>query len=205
MDVEIIEESTAYLSEYARVPIAFLVTSRLRIEPIEGGLGGLRLVEEPVAAPYLKDFDAGDPPRRWSDRWDISHWPLLSAFLGSRRIGGAIIAWRTPGVNMLEGRDDLAVLWDIRVDPNYRGRGVGSELFARAFEWAGGKGCSLLKVEAQNINVPACRFYASQGCELRAICPGAYTDAPEEVQLLWYIDLNGAHGRPGPGAPGRDT
>lgn len=192
MHVKIIEESTASLSEYARISIAFVVRSRLRVEPIDGGLGGLRLVEERVDAPYVRDFDAEDPPTSWLDRWDISHWPVLSAFRGSRRIAGAVVAWRTPGVHILEGRRDLAVLWDIRVDREYRGRGVGSKLFARALQWARDKGCSVLKVEAQNTNVPACRFYAGQACELRAICPGTYADAPDEVQLLWYRQLAGA-------------
>ncbi len=189
MNVKIIEESTASLSEYARISIAFVVRSRLRVEPIDDGLGGLMLVEERVDAPYVRDFDVEEPPTRWPDRWDIAHWPVLSAFHGSRRIGGAVVAWRTPGVHMLEGRSDLAVVWDIRVDGEYRGRGVGSKLFARARDWARENGCSLLKVEAQNTNVPACRFYASQGCELRAICPGAYVGAPDEVQLLWYKEL----------------
>jgi len=43
----------------------------------------------------------------------------------------------------------------------------------------------MLKVESQNINVPACRFYDAQGCELRAVQHGAYPDLPDEVQLLW--------------------
>jgi hypothetical protein len=44
-------------------------------------------------------------------------------------------------------------------------------------------------VETQNINVPACRFYAAQGCELRGIHPNTYPELPHEVQLLWYLDL----------------
>lgn len=56
----------------------------------------------------------------------LGHRPLgvLSAFDGPSRVGGAVVAWRTPGADMLEGRDDLAVLWDIRVHPEYRGRGI---------------------------------------------------------------------------------
>ena len=86
--------------------------SRLCVESISGGLGGLRLVEEKVQESYIKDFDKakGEGPTRWLKRWDISHWGVLSAFDGLRRIGGAVIAWQIPGVNMLEGRDDLAAL-----------------------------------------------------------------------------------------------
>jgi GNAT superfamily N-acetyltransferase len=60
-------------------------------------------------------------------------------------------------------RSDLAVLWDIRVQPERRGRGVGKALFYASVDWACRRGCRQLKVETQNVNVAACRFYASQG------------------------------------------
>lgn len=44
-------------------------------------------------------------------------------------------------------------------------------------------------METQNINVPAYRFYAAQGCELRGIHPNTYPELPHEVQILWYLDL----------------
>jgi len=114
---------------------------------------------------------------------------LLSAFHYGQYVGGAVVAFRTAGLRLLEGRDDLAVLLDIRVEARLRGRGVGSELFVAARAWAQEQGCRHLKIETQNINVPACRFYARQGCELRAIQPHAYPKLPDEVQLLWYADL----------------
>ena len=196
MDTMVIEESVAALADYTKVSIAYLVESRLRVEPVRNGLGGLRLVEEIVEPPYAKDYDqeSGEGPTRWLKRWDISHWGVLSVFDGPRRMGGAVVAWRTPGVDMLEGRDDLAALWDIRVRPEYRRRGIGSKLFGCAVDWARQRGCSALKVETHNANVPACRFYAKLGCELGAIDRRAYPDAPEEVQLLWYVELSDAYG-----------
>ena len=47
-----------------------------------------------------------------------------------------------------------------------------------------------MKIETQNVNIGACRFYAAQGCELRAIHPNASLELPEEVQLLWYLDVD---------------
>ncbi len=191
MRVEVTEESVAVLPEYGCVPISFQVESRLRVEPIRNGLGGLLLVEEPVAAPYVKDYDAieNEGPSHWSKRWDISPWGVLSAFERGERIGGAVVAWKTEGMEMLEGREDLAVLWDLRVHPSFRGRGVGHRLFARAFAWARERQCRRFIVETQNINVPACRFYARQGCELGAIDRYAYGEALDEVQLLWYRNV----------------
>lgn len=194
VQLRIVEESPPSsngLAAYASVPIAFELTSRLAVRPVERGLGGLLFVEEAVAPAYVKDYDAydGEGPQSWPHSFDVSNWALLSALDGERHVGGAAVAWRTSAVEMLEGRDDLAVLWDLRVHPESRGRGVGRRLFEAAAEWAKARGCRELKVETQNVNVPACRFYARQGCELRTIRHGAYPGLPDEVQLLWYKEL----------------
>lgn len=191
MSIKIIEEPLTALSEYGKVSIAFLVSSRLRVEPVAGGLGGLKLIEEKVEPSYIKDYDQDreEGPTRWMKRWDISNWGVLSAFDGAERVGGAVVAWNTPGVNMLEARVDLAALWDIRVAPGCRAQGIGSQLFTQAVEWSRRHGCRLLKIETQNNNVAACRFYARQGCTLGGIHQWVYPDLPEEVQMLWYKTL----------------
>ncbi len=97
------------------------------------------------------------------------------------------MAFNTSGVYMLEGRHDLSVLWDIRVQPELRGRGIGHALFMQAAEWSRARGCTQMKIETQNVNVPACRFYARMGCELGAINRYAYAGQPHvahEVMLL---------------------
>lgn len=191
MPVQIVERSTSALRDYSEVSIAFRVESQFDVAPIRQGLGGWTLTEERVEPPYVKDYDEpeGDRPASWLVRWDTTNWRVFSAYDGDRRVGGAVVATRTPGVHMLEGRDDLAVLWDIRVHPEYRRGGTGSELLSAATAWARDNGCRRLKIQTQNINVPACRFYARFGCELRAIHPTAYPEEPGEVQLLWYLDL----------------
>ena len=190
VNVRITEQTPEALSEYGGISIAFEVRSRLRVEPVRNGLGGLSLLEEEVD-PYVKDYDAihGEGPNHWSRRFDVSHWGVFSAVEDERRVGGAIVARDTPGVELLRGRDDSAVLWDLRVCPEYRGRGVGAALFGHAVRWARERGCAWLEVETQNINVAACRFYARQGCSLGAIDTRAYNGAPEEVQLLWWLGL----------------
>lgn len=192
--IEIKEESAtpATLRAYGEVSIAFLVRSRYEVEPIDHGLGGWTLTEEPVERPYTKDYDQGDGegPASWAERFDVSRWGVVSAFEGKQRIGGAVIAFDTPGVHMLEGRPDLAVLWDIRVHPDYRRRGIGSRLFPRIVAWATACRCTHLKIETQNVNVPACKYYAHMGCQLRAVHPDAYPHLPNEVQLLWYRRLD---------------
>ncbi len=190
--IEIREEppTLATLLEYGNVSIAFLVESRYRIESIRNGLSGWSLTEEPADHPYIKDYDErdGERPRDWAWRFDISNWGILTAFEGPKRIGGATIAFNAPKLAMLD-RPNLAVLWDIRVQPDYRRKGVGSLLFPRVVAWASARQCTILKIETQNINVPACKYYARMGCQLRAIHPDAYPDFPDETQLLWYRRL----------------
>jgi GNAT superfamily N-acetyltransferase len=183
---------------YASISIAFWVESLFRIEIVERGLGGFRLSEEKVDPPYLKDYDAagcdGNPetPLDWPRMFDISNWGIFMAFENEHPVGAAAVALHTAGVNMLEGRQDLAVLWDIRVQPEYRGQGIGRELFRHSAGWARSQGCRQLKIETQNVNVPACRFYASQGCTLGGINRFGYAGCPavaHEAMLLWYLDL----------------
>jgi GNAT superfamily N-acetyltransferase len=191
MNIKIIEESSEVLPEYEKVSIAFSVETFFRIELIENGLGGVKLFEETLENSFVKDYDdsAEDKPTNWAKVFDLSNWTFLSAFDGERRIGGAAVAWKTPEVFMLEGRDDLACLWDLRVAQDYRGKGVGQKLFARALNWSKEKKCRLFKVETQNVNVPACRFYESQGCHLGAVNLHAYPEAMNEVQLVWYRNI----------------
>jgi GNAT superfamily N-acetyltransferase len=191
MELEIHEESREALPEYARVSIAFRVTRVLEVQLEDGGLGGVRLAERPLARPYVKDYDAAeiDHPLTWPKRFDLSKWGFLIARQGDLPVGAAAIAHDTPAVLMLEGRSDLAVLWDLRVAPEARGQGLGHALFRRAEAWARARGCRQLKVETQNVNVPACRFYARQGCVLGGLDRFAYPDLPHECQLLWYKEL----------------
>lgn len=192
IEIRVEEPTLSTLAEYRKVSIAFRVESYMRIEMVQNGLGGWSLTEEPVATPWIKDYDDSDEdrPLRWAERFDIAKWGVLAAFDGPRRVAGAAIAHDTPGVFMLEGRKDLAVLWDIRVAPEYRGQGIGSLLFTHVVAWATERRCALLKIETQNINVPACKFYAHRGCQLRAIHPDAYPDFPDEAMLLWYTRLS---------------
>lgn len=191
MTVQIVEESPSALADYARVPIAFEVRERLAVRAPDAGLGGLRLVAEPVEVPYPKDYDAEPDhhPAAWPRRFDLTRWGILAAYAGAERAGGAVVAWGTPDVEMLEGRTDLAVLWDLRVAPARRGLGIGAALFRAAERWALARGARWLKVETQNINVGACRFYARQRCVLGAVHRFAYPTLPDEAQLLWYKPL----------------
>ncbi len=186
MRIELREEPIAALADLADIPIAFEVRRVLDVSVRDQGLGGFILTERVVDAPYVKDYDAveGEGPRRWAQRFDVSNWGLILAHVDGERAGAGVVAFDTPGVDMLEGRRDLAVLRDIRVVPRLRRQGVGTALLRAAEEWAQARGCRRLKIETQNINVPACRFYARHGCVLGAVHRYAYREYPNETQML---------------------
>ena len=123
------------LAEYATIPIAFEVTSVLSAQT--GADQSFILAESRLDSPYIKDYDAcGDRALDWAARFDTAQWGLFLARAEGRTLGGAAIAFGTPGLDLLEGRGDLAVLWDIRVAwPSWSrcrpgivrsGRGLGS-------------------------------------------------------------------------------
>jgi GNAT superfamily N-acetyltransferase len=188
--IEILEIKPEQLSEYTRIPSRFEVRSVLDIKLIDGGLGGMTLREVQVE-PYVKDYDAyGETPEDWPKRFDVSNWGFFLAKAGETTAGAAAVAFDTTGVFMLEARRDLSVLWDIRVRPEYRG--VGIPLFRYAVEWSRKRGCKQMKVETQNVNVPACRFYQRMGCQLGEIRRFGYAVVPsvaQEVMLNWYYNL----------------
>lgn len=202
--VETREVGPDRLAEYARIPITFEVRMVCRVESLDLGF---RLVEEPVMAPYTKDYHARDDPDgrvlNWPKHFAVSKWRFFIADEGGEDVGAATVAVHTPAVHMLEERSDLAVLWDIRVRPDKRRQGVGTALFRYPTDWAQSKGCRQMKVETQNTNVPASRFYAGQGVRIGRHQPVRLLACPaaaHETMLLWYPDLGleaaGAQSRP---------
>lgn len=184
---EIREQTPAWLPTLATVSIAFDVDRILRPVLQQGGLGGIALVEEPVAVPWRKDYDRlpDNHPTLLPQQFDLSRWGFLSAHVGGPLVGGAVVAFGTPEIHLLADHPERAVLWDLRVAPEARGRGIGTTLFSAVERWAAARGARARVVETQNINVGACRFYAGRGCGLAEIRRFAYPDFPEEVQLVW--------------------
>jgi GNAT superfamily N-acetyltransferase len=134
---------------------------------------------------YIKDYDEIEGPLVFARDFNYSSWGLNVVRVEGVPVGSALVAFNTRGVEMLEGREDLAVLWDIRVHPSFRKQGMGFQLFSAACAWAKDHGCNEIKIETQNINVAACNFYQRQGCKLTQVKRGAYSLFPDEIQFIW--------------------
>lgn len=190
MTITIKEVTKEELQEYAKIPMWHKVSTILKLEKIKGGLGGI-IFEEIEVEPYIKDLGKEEKPLMWEKNFDISNWGFFIAYDDDKPVGGACLVYKTEGVNMLNSREDLSVLWDIRVHPDYKGRGIGSMLLSASKNWSKTRNCKQLKIECQTNNVPACRFYAKNGAILGSIDEYAYyEDYDEEVQLIWYLNIN---------------
>ena len=206
MTVEVLEDESQDWATYATVSIAFTVRALLQLP--SRGVGARSTPQRsasasppafetrPIVPAYQKDYDR--EPREhsidWPRRFDVAPWGVLVARMEGERVGGAVIAVQTePPLDLLLDHPTGALLWDIRVTPGVRGRGVGRALLRAAERWASARGFTELMIETQDTNVPACRFYARMGCTLEAIVPGAYPTIPHETQLLWRraLDLGG--------------
>ncbi len=187
VDITIFEDCN--LEAYESIPIVFEVRSRLDLDELVASRGQGFL--EHAVDPWWKDYDQceEDRPSVLLSRFDSQSWGVLAAFHNGRRVGGAIIAWKSREFDMLQGRDDLAVVADLRVHPDWRGMGVGRKLFDAAVSWARERHCKGLHVETQDTNVAACRFYSAMGCELLSAAPKGYGDLIDEAKLVWCLCL----------------
>jgi GNAT superfamily N-acetyltransferase len=189
MIVHIAQEGQSILPQYASVSIAFEVREVMDVVRDDSTRHRFRL-EPRTVSPWIKDYDALDGgPLSWPARFDLRHWTFFSARSEGRLVGAAAVVYRAPDIEMLDGRDDVALIWDLRVAPEARGTGVGRALMDAVAAWARSHEASWLEVETQNINAPACRFYAASGFELRAANPDVYPGLPNEIQLLGYKRL----------------
>src|SRR5579863_1429186 len=189
-DIELREEPLTALADHGTISIAFCVERIVDLTTLNRSPAA-RFADRHCPAPYIKDYDAitGNRPADWAERFASLCHTSISAYRGGERIGSAVVVVDSPTARLIDGDADVAVLWDLRVHPTSRGMGVGGALFKAAENWARARGCRQMKVETQDVNVPACRLYAKEGCRLESVEHGAYRELPSEVRLIWAKSL----------------
>jgi len=192
MRVRIEEQPIDHSADHASLSTAFIANSRIDLTKLESSCPALPLATLPLVPPAYKNYDTypGNSPTAWPQRLDVSAWGLLAAFIDDARIGGVVLAHRTFGLELLNDSEDRALVWDLRVAPDARRHGIGVQLLSAARAWACSRGCSVLLVETQDINVPACHLYAATGYCIARIDRNAYPDCPGEASLIWQRALS---------------
>jgi len=178
----------ADIPRLAEIRPGFTSATVLDVERTGAGIeAGWRLVERPLEQPFDKgrayDFDATEQ-RNILGRLRRGDGLHLVAEQDRRLVG---VLDMVP-----EEWNNTAWVWNLMLDCDARGRGLGRALFTRAAEWARHQGYRGLVFETQTNNVPACKFYAAMGCTLEGIRAAHYTNddlARREVALFWFYPL----------------
>lgn len=185
------EVDKSFLELYDKVSMNVNVYSEYKVKRINNGLGGF-VFEEVSVEPYIKDLSIYERAAEYENEFDITNWRFYLAFDGDIPVGAMTIVGKTEGLNMLYGREDACVLWDIRVADTYKHKGIGQKLLNMGILNARKDGYQQLIIECQNNNVAACKFYQKQGAVLSKIDMYAYYSDPEsrnEIQFIWYLDI----------------
>ena len=180
------------LEMYDTISMKVDVRTEYKVKRVDNGLGGL-MFEEVQVTPYIKDLSVYESAVDYEKNFDIKNWRFYIAFDDDKPIGAMTIAGRTPNLDMLSGRDDVCILWDIRVEDEYKHQGIGQRLIDIGINDVKSDGYRQMIIECQNNNVPACHFYRKQGALLSKVDMYAYChvdDCKDEIQFLWYLDLD---------------
>lgn len=185
------EVDKSFLELYDKVSMNVDVKSEYKVKRIDRGLGGL-ILEEVQVEPYIKDLSIYEHAIEYENEFDITNWRFYMAFDGDIPVGAMTVAGETEGLDMICGRKDACVLWDIRVADTYKHKGIGQKLLDMGILDAKRDGYRQMIIECQNNNVQACKFYQKQGAVLSKIDMDAYYFDPKirhEIQFIWYLDI----------------
>ena len=155
----------------------------------EGYTGGWQLIEVEIDPPYEKghgyDFDATE---RENIRERFRQGNNLLEVVVERDTD------RVVGVVDVEEREwnSTAWVWNLMLDEEVRGQGLGTRLVQRTVAWAKKRGLRAVMLETQTNNVPACRFYVKMGFQLVGINEMFYTNHDvqnNEVAIFWSLPV----------------
>jgi ribosomal protein S18 acetylase RimI-like enzyme len=168
----------------------FVSDTVLKVEKTGAGyLTGWQLVEVKLDQPYDKgrgyDFDRNEREsiaKRLADSDSLEKVVIDNT---SGQIVGvldvATESWRK-----------VAWIWNIMLDVDVRGQGLGRELIQQCITWAREKDLRAIMLETQTNNAPACKFYQAMAFELVGINDVFYTNRDlerDEVALFWSYRL----------------
>jgi len=111
---------------------------------------------------------------------------ILLLEYNNRRAGAAIMLWRK---NVAVGR-----LYNIVIDPNYQGHGLGGKLLAACENEAIAHNCRVLSLEVRADNTGGIAFYKKHGYSVSEKLPDYYADGSGGLRMVKSLRLTG----PGP-------
>lgn len=124
---------------------------------------------EKLPRPYVKDFRAGFSTQNVERYQEILQEGLsLGAWQGDQLVG--------VGIAGAEAWNHTLWIWEFHIQPAFHGQGIGRRLMDAMADAGRSAGMRTLRVETQNTNVPAIRFYRSLGFHIEGIDVSFYSN-----------------------------
>ena len=158
-----------------QIDSTFTVDSKLKITLLDNKFS---CVIESVS-PYEKTYDYENPD--YSKYIDSEDKTVYFAFENEKLTGQIIV---------LKYWSRYAYINDIRIEKDYRGKGMGKALMKKAIDWARENKCIGVEVETQDVNVKACLFYEKLGFSIGGVntCRyKAFEKEKNETSINWYL------------------
>ncbi|MBZ0317984.1 MAG: GNAT family N-acetyltransferase [Anaerolineae bacterium] len=168
----------------------FVTDTVFKVEQFGQGLEqGWRLVEKKLPTPFDKgagyDFT---PEERRSIAGRLAQDNTLMEVAVEKNTGKI--------VGILDVEEETwrhtAWIWNIMLDVDARGHGIGQAMIQHTIGWGRRRGLRAVLLETQTNNVPACKFYLRMGFQLVGINTLFYTNQDierDEVALFWGFPL----------------
>jgi ribosomal protein S18 acetylase RimI-like enzyme len=122
---------------------------------------------EPVAVRVCAATDAESLGPEFAARWEgqrAGRWELLTAWFGSRLVGSGLLRWEGPfNPHVAAVRPGQVEIGFLQVEPEWRGRGVGSALLALAEQRCRARGVRSLGLGVGIDNSRAAALYRRLG------------------------------------------
>ncbi len=181
------ELTSADIPNLTQIRPTYRTNTILELERTGSGLQvGWKLVERELETP----FDKGSG----YDLNEIMQADIAERFLRTDDVYQRVAEFEGRLIGFLEVElqhwNNSANLWNLMIDLDYRGKGLGRRLWHRAIDFARQEGVRTLLIETQNTNVPACRFYERMGCHLCGVHEAFYTDELNEFALFWQYPIH---------------
>jgi streptothricin acetyltransferase len=168
----------------------FLAHTYIHVErDTSAPFAGWKLTELPLAQPFDKktgyDFD-GQEQQNIRGRY---HQPNTLLEVAENALTGRLM-----GILDVEeeGWRKTAWIWNLMLDVEARGQGLGRKFINHTIEWARGRKLRAILLETQSNNTLACHFYARMGFRLVGVNEMFYTNhdiEDREVALFWGYSL----------------
>jgi Acetyltransferases len=133
--------------------------------------------EEKWSESYMKQYEDEDIDSAYIEDKDKA---VFLYYVNHRSVGQ---------IKLCANWNGYALIEDISVSGNWRNKGIGTKLLEKAVQWAKQNNLAGLMLETQDVNVPACRFYARNNFIIGGVDRMLYSNLPaakNEIAIFWY-------------------